>query len=62
MEKKFIYCLLTYPYDFHHAAYARYEENNFTRRIEKKLFRLIREKELREDLLQKIRPFLAEEL
>ncbi|MGM9567843.1 MAG: CotS family spore coat protein [Clostridia bacterium] len=62
MEKEFIYRLLTYPYDFHHAAYARYEENNFTRRIEKKLFRLIREKELRENLLKKIRPFLSEEL
>ena len=59
-ENRFIYCLLTYPYDFHHAAYARYEEHNFTRRIEKKLFRVIREKERREDLLKKVRPFLSE--
>lgn len=61
LENQFIYRLLTYPYDFHHAAYARYRENNFTRRIEKKLFRLIREEEIREDLLQKIKPFLSEE-
>lgn len=60
-ENQFIYLLLTYPYDFHHAAYARYTENNFTHRIEKKLFRLIREKEIREDLLKKVRPFLSEE-
>lgn len=60
-EKQFIYWLLVYPYDFHHAAFARYRENNFTHRIEKKLFRLIRERESRERLLKKMELFLSEE-
>ncbi|MBR5328859.1 MAG: CotS family spore coat protein [Firmicutes bacterium] len=60
-ELKFIYWLLAYPYDFHHAAFARYKEENHQHRIEKKLFRLIREKEKREALLQAIKPYLLEE-
>ncbi|MBQ2763749.1 MAG: CotS family spore coat protein [Firmicutes bacterium] len=60
-ELRFIYWLLVYPYDFHHAAFARYSEDNRQHRIEKKLFRWEREKEKREELLRTIRPYLLEE-
>ena len=57
---KYIYYLLVYPYDFYHAAYARYREHNFSRRIEKKLFRLIAEREKRKSALAELRPYLLE--
>ncbi|MGI5874992.1 MAG: CotS family spore coat protein [Bacillota bacterium] len=50
-ERRFIRCLLRYPYDFHHAAFARYREHNTSRRIEKKMARLLREAPLREKAL-----------
>lgn len=59
-DLKFIYYLLVYPYDFHHAAYARYREHNFSRRIEKKLFRLIAEREKRKSALAELEPYLLE--
>lgn len=61
-ELRFIYWLLVYPYDFHHAAFAHYAENNRQHRIEKKLLRLEREREKREDLLRALKPYLLEEL
>lgn len=61
-ELRFIYWLLVYPYDFHHAAFARYVENNRQHRIEKKLFRWEREKEKRTELLRTIQPYLLEGL
>lgn len=57
-DLKFIYCLLVYPYDFHHAAFARYREHNFSRRIEKKLFRLIDEKDRRKAALAELKYYL----
>lgn len=60
-EMRLIYWMLYYPYDFHHAAFARYRENDRRHRIEKKLFRLEREKENRDELLNAIRPYLLEE-
>lgn len=59
-ELRFIYWLLVYPYDFHHAAFARYAEHNRQHRIEKKLFRWEREKEKRAELLRTIQPYLLE--
>lgn len=51
-ELRLIYWMLYYPYDFHHAAFARYRENNRQHRIEKKLLRLEREGESRSALLR----------
>ena len=59
-ERKLIYWLMRYPYDFHHAAFARYRENNEQRRIEKKLFRQIRDGERRETFLGELKTMLWE--
>lgn len=60
-EMRLIYWMLYYPYDFHHAAFARYRENDLRHRIERKLFRLERERESRAELLCALRPYLLEE-
>ena len=59
-ERKLIYWLMRYPYDFHHAAFARYREHNEQRRIEKKLFRQIRNRERRETFLGELKTMLWE--
>lgn len=59
-ERRFLCRLLEFPYDFHHAAFARYAEGDTRNRIEKKLFRLIREEEKRQKALTELKKFLGE--
>ena len=40
-EKKLICAMLRFPYDFYHAAFARYRERDESRRIEKKMKRQV---------------------
>lgn len=58
-ELWYLYELLAYPYDFHHAVFARYVEHNHGRRIEKKLFRLVRDEEKRQTALKEIKTALG---
>ena len=60
-ELHFIYLLLQYPYDFRHAAFARYAENDGSSRIAKKLPRFIREAPKRQRALALLNQCFAEE-
>lgn len=60
-EIRFMKLLLHYPYDFRHAAFARYTEKNNSTRIVKKLLRLTREAEQREKALLTLKQYFAEE-
>lgn len=60
-EIRFIELLLKYPYDFRHAAFARYAEKNSSARIAKKLLRLTEEAAQREKALVTLNQYFAEE-
>lgn len=60
-ETRFIELLIKYPYDFRHAAFARYTEKDDSTRIAKKLPRLTREADRREKALLALNQYFAEE-
>ena len=56
-EKRLIYAILKFPYDFYHAAFARYREHDNSGRIEKKMKRQLKNIALRQKALSELKQY-----
>ncbi len=56
-EKRLIYAMLRFPYDFYHAAFARYCEKDNSRRIEKKMKRQLKNAAPRQKALSELKRY-----